>query len=372
MIIIFDLRPLLSQKISGVEVYTKNITEHLAKNLPKDAQLIFWTNASKTFDFEYFKELGTCIQTRVPNKLFNISSSLLRCPKIDLLIQKQIPEIKGKQTILFIPDPRPSPISANCKKVFTIHDLSPFYFTKSFNIKTRLFHKLIRFHQELIESKKIIAVSDFTKKSIHSKFRTPLNKIVTIHEAAENAYFETNTKQQKPKEKLPKKYILSLSTLEPRKNLDRTIKAFLTISKKQKGLHLILVGKKNPKIFKDIPKIDHDKIIWIDRFVNLQEKKWLYKNAQCFVYASLFEGFGLPLLEAASQGCPVVYGNNSSMPEVMQNKGFPVNSLNIHSIEIGITKALQSKSNKQDLIDHAKSFSWNKAAKDLITVFENL
>lgn len=366
MKIIVDLRPLLSGKISGVEVFTNSIIQALSQVKTPNLELVFWVNASKDFDFGAFKKLGTCVQTRIPNKIFNISASLFRFPKIDRLIQKKLPETDLKQCVLFVPDPRPSPVSRTCKKIFTIHDLSPLYFPEYFNWKTRIFHKLLRLKKELEEAHTIIAVSEFTKECILSKLKIAEKKIKVVYESAEEGFFLETVIPLKPKETLPKKFILSLFTLEPRKNIQRAIEAFFLFHKANPDISLVLVGRKNSKIFSEIKIQENANIVWIQRFISLEEKKWLYQNAECFLYPSLFEGFGLPLLEAMSQNCPVVFGNNSSMREIMGNEGIPVNSLSVHSIAEGLNRAKEVK--RENLKSFAEKFSWKKAGQELFEI----
>ncbi len=375
MILIFDLRSLLHEKISGVEIFTKNIAKSVYKNLPKDWKLVFWTNASKKFDFKEFELIGECIQTFIPNKIFNISASIFRYPKIDKLVLSKLQDSKEK-CILFIPDPRPSPVSSNCKKIFTIHDLSPFHFSETFNLKTRFFHKLIRFKKELDESNKVITPSQYTKDDVIKIFDISSSKIQVIHEGIEEELI--NNKEIKPKEKFPENFFLSLSTFEPRKNLEKLLQAFLKAQKQIPDLNLILVGRKNEEIFNklDLQKSGIKNITFIERFISVEEKKWLYKNATGFLYVSLFEGFGLPLIEAMSQGCPVIYGDNSSMPEVVGDSGIAVDSKNIDEISGAIIRLEEDKELQEALsmkgIKRAKNFSWDKAGKELIEVIKNI
>jgi glycosyltransferase involved in cell wall biosynthesis len=111
-------------------------------------------------------------------------------------------------------------------------------------------------------------------------------------------------------------------------------------------------------------------------FVNNEELAGLYRKASCFVYPSLYEGFGLPPLEAMACGCPVVVSNVTSLPEVCGDAGFYVNPLDVESIAAGIEKVLRDGELRQSMIEkgleRAKLFSWEKAAKEHLKVFEEL
>jgi glycosyltransferase involved in cell wall biosynthesis len=372
--LIFDLRPLLHGNISGVEVFTKNMVRELVKTASPSTNIIFWVNARKKFDFGEFKTMGTCVQTHIPNLLFNLSASLFRWPKIDKMILAQLSTFNfvpsSRDSTLFVPDPRPSPVSSQCQKIVTVHDLSAFRFPEAFNWKTRLLHQLIRLKKELIESAKVIAVSKFTKQEIIDYRLCEAEKIEVIHEAAE---FDDDLVEKKPKESLPKNFFFSLSTLEPRKNIEKLIQGFLLAHKENPRLSLVLVGRKNTKIFSKLNITNHPNITFIERFISIAEKKWLYQNATGFLFLSKYEGFGLPILEAMSQGCPVICGNNSAQKEVAGTAGILVDVQNIPAIARAILDLEGDEELKKRLSErslaHAKIFSWKKSAVKIHTIF---
>lgn len=344
----------------------------MVKNAPKETRIIFWVNAKKEFDFGEFKNMGICIQTRIPNILFNICASIFRYPKIDRLIQDHLTTLPPYHlTTLFVPDPRPSPVSSQCQKIITVHDLSSFRFPETFALKTRFFHKLIRLKKEITESTKVIAVSEFTKHEILDYQLCESEKIEIVHEAAEPEYFDEAVPAQKPVESLPQNFFLSLSTLEPRKNLKTLITAFLLVQKEKPDLQLVLVGKKNPQIFTELNLDQHSNITCIERFMSIAEKKWLYQKATGFLFLSKYEGFGLPILEAMSQGCLVICGNNSAQKEVVGTAGILVDVQDVSVIAQVIlsleeNKGLRNYQSEQSLA-RAKTFSWKKSSVKILT-----
>jgi glycosyltransferase involved in cell wall biosynthesis len=173
-------------------------------------------------------------------------------------------------------------------------------------------------------------------------------------------------------------YILSVGTLQPRKNFARLIEAFSSISSKYPNLSLVIVGKKG-WLYEEIlaaPK-KHEietRVKFLD-FVADKELPALYKNAKVFALPSLYEGFGLPVLEAMSYGCPVVVSRTSSLPEIAGEAGIYVDPEDAESIAKGLAEALEGKS-RDERAGAAKvqvaKFTWEKAAKQTLEVLEKV
>ena len=162
-----------------------------------------------------------------------------------------------------------------------------------------------------------------------------------------------------------------MATIEPRKNLPRLIQAFLNFQKNTKtDIYLVLVGRENKKIFqKEKINLKDKRIVLIERVISVREKKWLYQKALGFIYVSLLEGFGLPLVEAMSQGCPLIYSNTSSLQEIGQGVGMAVNPTSITEIEAAMSLlskdlSLRKKLSKKGL-QKASFFSWDQAGKEV-------
>ncbi len=178
-------------------------------------------------------------------------------------------------------------------------------------------------------------------------------------------------------------YILFVGTLQPRKNIERLIEAFSKIKNQElgiKNLELVIIGKKGwlyedilsaPKKFKI-----EDKVKFLD-FVPDSDLSLFYQNAVCFVLPSLYEGFGLPVLEAMNFGCPVITSNVSSLPEVAGDAGILVNPGSVEEIAKSIEKILKMTDNeRKEMIEkgyqQAKKFSWEKCARETLSVLEEL
>lgn len=378
MKIAIDLRPLMSGKISGVEVYIKSMLEALFE-LDAECKIILWYNAYKEIDASCFPKIPKnvrLIRTRIPNKLFNLSLSLLRWPKIDRLIGKKA----GGIDVLWVPDPRPAPASEDCKKVITFHDLSFEDFKYSFNFKTRVWHKILRPKKEAAEADMIIAVSEFTKIRLIEEYGLEKGKIKVIHEAAAKHLKPLNMPKSfeliRRKYGLPDNYFLCLSTLEPRKNIAGIIEAYLAWQEDTEvDVGLVIAGKKYSEIFSKTKLKSHPKI-HLTGFVDEEDKALLYQHALAFLYPSFYEGFGLPILEAMQCGTPVITSDATAMSEVAGGAALLVNPNDPEELKKAMHEIYRDEKLRADLIEkgflRTQAFSWGRAAEALMKCLKKI
>ena len=232
-------------------------------------------------------------------------------------------------------------------------------------------------------ARKILTISNFTKQEIIRFYKYSKDDIVVTYPGVDREKLTTIDKTTVITGTSSKRlvniqpYILFVGTIQPRKNIVRLIKSFEQI---QPRVKLILVGKKGwlyEPIFTCISEsVKRDQIIWLD-YVTNNQLNYLYQNASCLVLPSLYEGFGLPVIEAMSSGCPVVLSNTSSLPEIAGGAGIYVNPQSIEDIASGITKALQlSVEQRKILIEkgkhQAQKFTWENCAEKTLEVFKQV
>ncbi|MFH0837908.1 MAG: glycosyltransferase family 1 protein [Patescibacteria group bacterium] len=382
MKIAIDLRPLMAGKVSGVEVYIKSMLEAIFELKTKHS-FVLWYNAFKKIDTSHFPKIPENVQlvrTRIPNKLFNLSLSLLRWPKLDKLIGRGACLQGGRIDVLWVPDPRPAPVSKKCKKIITFHDLSFEDFRYSFNLKTRLWHRILRPGKEAAEADAIIAVSQFTKSRLLEEYKIGENKIQVIYEAAGERLKPLDLPKSfeliKRKYGLPDNYFLCLSTLEPRKNTAGIIEAYLAWQEDTKvDVDLVIAGKKHPEIFSET-KLKKHPDIHLTGFIDEEDKALLYQHALAFLYPSFYEGFGLPILEAMQCGTPVITSDATAMPEVAGDAAVLVNPGELKELKNAMHEIYRDNQLRSKLIEkgfaHAKKFTWKKAVEELIKSLENV
>ncbi len=272
----------------------------------------------------------------------------------------------------FIPDN-----GINADKIITsVHDFS-FIHYRNFHPKERIEHIEKYFFKNVIKSDIIITGSNFTKKEILERLPFKENKIEVIYHGIDHNLFKVY-KKPKVDFDLPQKYILSVGSIEPRKNLIGLLKAYNLLDKYLKQEYkLVLVGFKgweNCEIMEIIEK--NKKSIHYLGFITDEELAKVYNLASIFVFPSFYEGFGLPPLEAMACGTPVVLSNSSSLPEVGGDAVVYCNPHNTddikEKIEIILTdKTLQKKLITKGLIQ-AKKFSWEKSAQEHLAIFQEL
>ncbi len=262
------------------------------------------------------------------------------------------------------------------KLVVAIHDLSHFHFPKEF-LKKDLY-KLKNWTKESVEkAEKIIAVSKTTKKDLIKFYNLPDEKIKVIY----NGWEKTQVKPKKTKINLkPKKYCLFVSTIQPRKNIARLAQAFDKFKKQTRSdLRLVIAGKKGwlwKDIFRQIEKLENKDQIIFTGYVDDAELAWLYKNALFFIHPSLYEGFGLPVLEAFSWGLPTACSFTGSLPEIAGEASIYFNPLDIDDMADKIRKLWEdgnlrerlSRQGKQRL----KDFSWKKCGQETLEVIRSI
>ncbi len=387
MNVVIDIRPLMGGRVSGVEIYIRNLLENIAK-LDTENHYILFANAIKD-QSSYFphihQENFTIIQTNIPNKLLNLLLFLFRWPKLDKLIlgklkktdfskKRDLDLVHAKIHIFFMPDLRPCALSQHVKKILTVHDIAFHHFPQFFRLKTRIWYLLMRPQREISESHTIIAVSNSTKKDLVEIYNISPEKIHVVYQGIEEN-FGNNIKEEIKKKvitkyRLPEKFFLSLCTIEPRKNILRLIEAFMLFKAKnpKNEIKLVLAGTKNKKIFKNV-HFPYENEIILSGFVDEEDKAVLYAMAEAFVYPSLWEGFGLPLLEAMKCQTPIITSNNSSMKEIVEDSGILVNPESTGELALAMEKildpALQAQL-KTKMAEKIKNFSWQKCARETL------
>jgi len=226
-------------------------------------------------------------------------------------------------------------------------------------------------------AKKVITISNNAKEEIVNFYKINPDKVIVSYPAANQRVLYRRSEKEiemiKLKYNINGKYILALSNLEPRKNLDGLVDAYCQLPREiSDNISLLLVGVngwKTEKLFnKIISKVNEGyNIIRPSSYIDDNDKPAILSGAEMLVYPSHYEGFGMPPLEALACGTPVICSNNSSLPEAVGNYASMVDSSNIKSIKAAIEKCLLDKkiksSLKKDGPMQAENFSWHRSAQ---------
>ena len=262
-------------------------------------------------------------------------------------------------------------------------DISYLRFPELFRARDLLQLKLMTSYS-VQRARKILTISEFSKREIIEHYKYPSENIeVTypgINRKMKEQVLELGENSQNRilhKHQIDTRFILFAGTLQPRKNIERLVAAYERL---KNDVQLVIVGKKGwlwePIIAHVRKSPKNDRIKLLD-FVNDEELFCLYNAADCFVLPSLYEGFGIPVVEAMHMGCPVVVSNTSSLPEIAGDAGIYVTPEDVSSIAAGLTKALQLKpTERRNLIQkgyrQAAQFSWETCARKTLSVLESI
>ncbi|UCC62303.1 MAG: glycosyltransferase family 4 protein, partial [Anaerolineae bacterium] len=267
--------------------------------------------------------------------------------------------------------------------VTTVHDLSTLLFPELHLQNTVEMHeRKLRFVREQADC--VIAVSEHTRQEVIEYLGVPPERVQVIYEAAaehfhpiQDVYTIAATTHRYGLE--PGSYVLTVGTLEPRKNHTRLVGAFHLLRQQRatQGLKLVLVGRKGwlcDDLFQRIQALGLTDDVIITGAIPDHDLPALMNGALVFIYPSLYEGFGLPLLEAMACGTPVIASNRSSMPEVVGDAGLLVDPEDESALAEALMAILRDKTRRQEMscrgIEQATRFSWKKAAKQTIRVYE--
>jgi len=272
--------------------------------------------------------------------------------------------------------PRFSPI----KTVVTIHDLAYFYYPQEFK-KNDLWQLKSWTKYSVKKAAKIIAVSQNTKKDLVKFYKINPRKIAVVYNGYDTKRFNSQLgpsqiEKIKRKHKIGDDYIIYLGTLQPRKNIETLIKAFPQVSKRFNRLKLVIAGKKGwlyKSIFAQVKKLGLERKVIFTDFVPDEEIPFLLAGARLFVLPSLYEGFGITVLEAMACGVPVLVSRVSSLPEVVGHAGrYIENPQNYSEISQKIIQILENSKLQKELsekgIKQAQRFSWKKCAEETLKV----
>lgn len=353
----------------GVSVYTFQLLLYFQKISSKDTEfIVFLKNKplkSLPLENEYFK--------------YEIVSGSFLWSQISLpfkLYQNKF--LKKKIDIFFSPahySPRLSPY----KTIVTIHDLSYYYYPNEF-LKKDLYKLKNWTKYSVNNAKNIIAVSKTTKKDIIKFYNIQEDKISVIYNGYEkkikhninniNGFLKSRFNINNP-------YIMHVGTLQPRKNIILLIKAFSKFKKTHWEYKLVLVGKKGwmfEDIFKQVKDLELQNDIIFTGYISNRELQMLYENAFCFVLPSFYEGFGIPILEAMSNNCPVISSFSSSLPEIGGNACLYFNPNNKNELVEKLNIMVKKPETRKGLInkgkERAKMFSWEKCSKETLELLK--
>ncbi|MCC8197364.1 MAG: glycosyltransferase family 4 protein [Tannerellaceae bacterium] len=267
--------------------------------------------------------------------------------------------------------------------IITIHDIIAIEYPELCSTLNRWYFRFF-LPQSICNSTKIIAVSHTVKQDIVKRFKVNPAKVEVIYHGVNSEFKEiTSTvalEEIRRRYDLPSRFILYLGNIEPKKNLVRLIKAYQQLIRETGwDYYLVIAGRlawKYQDVLQEIGKVDDQNRIRLLDFIPQRDLPFIYNLADLFVFPSLYEGFGLPPLEAMACKVPVVVSNRGALPEVTGHNALLVDPYSIHSIAKGMYDTLVNESLKMQVIkkgyEHVQSFSWSQTWSQTEKLYRNI
>lgn len=369
MLISIDARGATWYAGTGIGTYTRQVLRHLLAIDKVNSYYLFWSGR----DYETVSSY--------PNVKVSISSRKHH----RFWEQYYIPDILKNRKINLYHIPQNGiglPQNKSTLYVATIHDLIPYIMPET--VGRGYLTKFISQMPHIISSvDMIITVSEWSKKDIMRVFDVPDDKIAVTHLAADDIFApmdkEVCTSFIKQKYGIDRNMILYLGGFSPRKNVKSILVAFSMIYEGlSKDYKIVIIGSAKDDhqfLTKLAQSLGIGDRVFFTGYVPYEDLPYFYNGADVFVYPSLYEGFGLPILEAISCGTPTITSNVSSIPEVAGDGALLINPFDTEELAKAIVEVLEDSSLKAELIsrgfERASFFSWEKTASQTLKIYEN-
>ncbi len=282
------------------------------------------------------------------------------------------------------------PRNLPCPYVVTVHDvLDHMYRARDQSGFRRSLHFFLT-HRALKGAARLFAVSNFTKSEVEKLFGIAAERIEVVYNAIDERFLRGHANDT-DRQVLAKRYVVNhpfllyAGRISPHKNVVRIIEAFSALKAELEkeamfpGLKLIIIGdelSKHPDLRRTVVRSRMQNDVRFMGFVPIEMLRIFYDAAKIFVFPSLYEGFGLPPLEAMAHGTPVVTSNTSSLPEVVGNAAVLVNPENVFEIMRALHRVLLDQSLRVKLktrgYDQAKRFSWDASAQQILRIYHEV
>ncbi|MGW8185162.1 MAG: glycosyltransferase family 4 protein [Candidatus Moraniibacteriota bacterium] len=378
-----DIRCLSEGRRTGVEEYTINLLDKIFQEDKENEYVLFLNSWKKSkIDLDWTKKYEN-VKVKIfnfPNKILNLSLWYFSWPKLDKLL--------GGVDVFFMPNLNFVALSGKSKLLLTIHDLSFEYFPETFSLKRQWWHMFINPKRLIKKADKILAISQSTKEDLINFYKVNPKKIAVVYNGISEEFSRVDRNNPKLLEvknrySLPFNFILFLGTFEPRKNITGIVRAYEFLreegNKELDRYKLVIAGSdgwKSKEIKKYIQDSKYSKDIHLVKYIENDDKVYVYNLASLFVYPSFFEGFGIPPLEAMKCGIPVVASNNSSLIETVGAGGITVDADHPDEIAMAARDFLLDKELSEKFIirrlKQVQKFSWTKSAKKFLEIINEI
>lgn len=398
-----DIRCLMERQRTGVGEYAFGLLNAVFKVDRENQYWLFYNSYEDVlevlpkWDYPNVHYVGL----RWPNKILNLFL-LLGLIKLDKMVSKKykaclpVGKVESRKSdclkienldAWFSPNLNFTSLTFKTKFILTIHDLSFEFLPECYTFKQRLWHKLLRPKKQCRRADVILTPSENTARDVALKYGIGKEKVMVCYPGVSRnmEHVTWNSELVRAKYDLPEGFVLFLGTIEPRKNVEAVIGAFARAY--DRGLRtygLVIAGAKGWKNENVMRAIENTPNVRYIDYVSEEDKPALYKLACLFVYPSLYEGFGLPVLEAMACGTPVITSHRASLPEVGGDAVYYVNPANVAELSGAMARVLRGDEScppeadqpRAEIMNYelrmerakelAKKFNWEKSAEEFL------
>jgi glycosyltransferase involved in cell wall biosynthesis len=354
----------------GIGTYTRNLLRHLAR-LDRDTEYVLLCSGA---DLNAAGQLGP-----------NFRTVLEPSPNYSIREQFHVPWVLGRvKPDVFHAPHYVLPPAVRCRSVVTIHDCIHLMFPQYLPNRAAYVYAKASMWSAARRSHRILTVSEASKRDILHFFNVPPEKIVVVYNAIDERFREAppeeDVERVRERYQLQHRFVLYAGNIKPHKNLVRVIEAFAELRRGEfDDLKLLIIGdeiSKLPALRRAVHNYKLHKHVRFLGFLPDETLAVLYRLAAVFVFPSLYEGFGLPPLEAMASGTPVVTSNVSSLPEVTDGAAVLVDPYDVGSIVDGIRRVLDDPDLANDMrtkgIERAREFSWERSVARTLDLYREV
>lgn len=348
----------------GIGIYTRNILNYLLKNYPEHTFCLFYRNPDHLGLYKHLPQVEEFLIS-APHKILWDQWAIPRAARtanVDILFHT-------KFTV---------PFRAHCPTVMVLHGANWFYHPEFYG-KFDMMYVRTMMPRYCHHADALVSISERTTNDFVNLLKVDRNKIHTIHHGVNPMFqpIKDTDKLQLIREKyaLPENFLLTVGRFSPRKNFNGIFQAYQK-SRSNEKIHLVVVGDDREK-YESVVDIAGSGIanqIHFPGYVPQEDLPAFYSLAKAFLFPTIFEDFGIPLLEAMACGCPIVAANTAAIPEVTNGAAILAAPHDIEALATGIDRLIEVESFRQKLInlglERAAQFDWNIAAEKTLQVLE--
>jgi len=366
MIIGIDARPLSYPQLTGIGVYLNSLLQAI-QELDQENQYYLISNGA--IHFEVVNPRWKKLEGRLPQRKIGTLWMQVFVPRLASTLKLDLFWGPRHQLPLFMPK--------EIKTVLTVHDIVHLLFPRTMSLPNLVAERLLM-QRSIRRADYVMADSQSTASGIQEHYQVRPTKIGVVYPGGPTVSKQMHSPVSDD-EKLPGKYFLFVGTLEPRKNLRAILGAFALLDTEREDVHIVVVGNigwKTKDVMSLLKAHRYRSRIHFTGYVDAARLSFIYRNALCLLYPSLYEGFGFPILEAMTYGVPVITSNVSSMPEVAGDAALLVDPNDINELANAMNMIL-SNGNLRDLMvfkgyKRLKEFSWMRCAEEVLDIFKKV